>query len=141
MYGVRLCACNLAYVTCFNSISRQRGDPDESLLSLEPGLFSLTDNIVQQHHVYLRKMRANHNEGRLVVFLDETRCNVHDGKLMNWVELYPVCKVEQLMDLQGLLDTTIFFTNVITIVLQQAIWERRTSNHTTCRWQRRIDRW
>ena len=37
------CACNLAYVTCFNSISRQRGDPDVSLLSLEPGLFSLTD--------------------------------------------------------------------------------------------------
>ena len=86
-------------------------------------------------------MRANHNEGRPVVFLDETRCNVHDGKLMNWVELYPVCKVEQLMDLQGLLDTTIFFTNVITFVLQQAIWERRTSNHTTCRWQRRMDRW
>ena len=44
-----MCACTLVYVTCLNSISRQRGDPDESLLPLEPELsrFSIKQTVLK----------------------------------------------------------------------------------------------
>ena len=41
-----MCACTLVYVTCLNSISRQRGDPDESLLPLEPELLRFSDTSI-----------------------------------------------------------------------------------------------
>ena len=96
--------------------------------------------IVQQRQVYLRKMRANRREGRPVVFLDETWCNAHDGKLMNWVELDPVCKGGTIGGSAGFVSYHCIFTDINTFILQQAIWERRTSYHTTCRWQRWMDR-
>ena len=48
--------------------------------------------IVHQRHTYLRRMRKNRAEGRPVVYLDETWCNVHDGKSKAWVENDTTCR-------------------------------------------------
>ena len=42
--------------------------------------------IIEQRHTYLRKIMHNRVEKRLVVFLDETWANSHDGKDLAWVE-------------------------------------------------------
>ena len=46
--------------------------------------------IVQQRHAYLRRMMQNQADNRLVVYLDETWANSHDGKDLAWVEDDPV---------------------------------------------------
>ena len=42
--------------------------------------------IIKQRHTYLCKIMHNRVEKRLVVFLDETWANSHDGKDLAWVE-------------------------------------------------------
>ena len=42
--------------------------------------------IMEQTHVYLRRMINNCQENRPVVYLDETWANAHDGKDCAWVE-------------------------------------------------------
>ena len=46
--------------------------------------------IIEQRHKYLHKMMQNRVDQKLVVFLDETWANSHDGKDMAWVENDPV---------------------------------------------------
>ena len=47
--------------------------------------------IVHQRHSLLRRMRRNRDEGRPVVYLDETWCNAHDKKIKQWLEKDPAC--------------------------------------------------
>ena len=86
-------------------------------------------------------MRANQREGRLVVFLDETWCNTHDRKLMNWVELDPVCKVGTIGGPAGFVKYHCSFHKCNHVCVIASHLERRTSNYTTSRWQRWMDRW
>jgi len=57
-------------------------------------------------------MRVNRREGQPVVFIDETWCNAHDEKLMNWVELDPVCKGGTIIGPAGFVSYHCIFTNI-----------------------------